>query len=214
VSARALPVAFVALVAVGGLVLYTTRRSTSSSSSDPAAPIGAGGLGGVLEEIVVTARSIVTRHWTPPASAARWLPHIAAAEGQHAIPDMLLARLIYQESRFRADVIDGTVRGGGKKQGDPGWDTAARGIAQIVPKWHPGVDPLDPVASIYYAANYLAQLKRQFGGWEKALASYNWGPGNVTVASSQNGEQWLAVAPLETRRYVLEITADVPVQVA
>lgn len=38
----------------------------------------------------------------------------------------------------------------------------------------------DPVASINYAAKYLSQLQRQFGGDMKlALIAYNAGPGNV-----------------------------------
>ena len=56
----------------------------------------------------------------------------------------------------------------------------AQGIAQIVPKYHPGVNVNDPVASINYAAKYLSQLQRQFGGDMKlALIAYNAGPGNV-----------------------------------
>lgn len=211
------PGTLLALSVAGVVGLYYLGRrssaSSSSSTSDPEAAIPRS-VGEVLEEIVVTARTIVLRKWTPPASAAPYLPHIAAAELKHGIPDQLLGRLLYQESRFRADVIDGRVRGGGLVEGQPGWADAARGIAQIVPKWHPGVDPLDPVESIYYSAGYLRTLRREFGDWEKALAAYNWGWGRLEVALAQHGENWLASAPTETRNYVSQITADVPVQVA
>ena len=56
----------------------------------------------------------------------------------------------------------------------------ARGIAQIVPESHPGVNYNDPIESINYAAKYISQLQRQFGGDMKlALIAYNAGPGNV-----------------------------------
>jgi soluble lytic murein transglycosylase-like protein len=205
-----------AACAVVGYVLTRPRVDEAGATIPPLLQMPPlVGAGSVLEAVSVNVRSIVTGKWTPPASAARWLPTIAAAEGQHAIPDQLLARLIYQESRFRADVIDGTIRGGGLKKGDAGWETAARGIAQIVPRWHPDVDPLDPIASIYYAANYLAHLARQFTSWEKALAAYNWGIGNLQTEIAKSGGQWLASPrlPRETRLYVVEITADVPLTV-
>lgn len=140
--------------------------------------------------------------WTPPPAAEPYRLTIQAAEGRHGIPENLLARLLYQESRFRPDVINGTTPS----------PAGALGIAQIVPKYHPGVDPLDPEQAIEYAANYLASLKAEFGSWEKALGAYNWGPGNLTKAIGQAGEQWLAIAPTETRLYVIEITADVPLR--
>ena len=110
----------------------------------------------------------VPHDWQYPPQAAPYVLSIDAAEGRNSIPPRLLGRLLYEESRYRADIIDGsTVSSAG-----------AVGIAQIVPYYHPTVDPLDPYASIEYAARYLASLKRQFGSWDKALAAYNWGPGN------------------------------------
>lgn len=52
----------------------------------------------------------------------------------------------------------------------------AIGIAQIVPRWHPNVDPNDPVASLRYAAKHMGQLVRKYGGsYEDALSVYNSG---------------------------------------
>lgn len=66
------------------------------------------------------------------------------------------------------------------------WDPAvvshagAVGIAQIVPKWHPNVNPRDPVASLRYAARLMrSHLDRYGGDWRLALAAYNAGPGAV-----------------------------------
>ena len=142
---------------------------------------------------------MTNKKWTPPDSAAPYLPDIMTAEYLHGMPKYLLARLLYQESRYRTDIITGeTVSAAG-----------AMGIAQIVPKRHPSVNPLDPVASIYYAAKYLTKLKDRFGDWETALAAYNWGQGNVNSAMKSSGYKWLDSAPTETQRYVSEIWGDV-----
>lgn len=123
----------------------------------------------------------------------KYAPIIAGAEQQNGIPAGLLHRLIYQESRFRSDIIDGrTVSSAG-----------AVGIAQIVPKWHPGVDARDPIQSIQYAAQYLATLRDRLGNWRLALAGYNWGPTNVS--NDKSGMTW----PKETRDYVAQISNDV-----
>ncbi len=129
--------------------------------------------------------------WEPPAAAGPYLAAIHEAEHREGIPHNLLARVLYQESRFRPDIINcKTVSAAG-----------AKGIAQIVPKWHPGVNPCDPWESIDYAASYLAQLRHQAGSWERALAAYNWGIGNL----KRHG---MAGAPAETRNYVASIKAD------
>lgn len=140
--------------------------------------------------------------WPVPASAAPYLAQIRAAELAHAMPHNLLARLLWQESRYRPEIIDGRLKS----------SAGALGIAQIVPYWHPGVDPLNTAVAIPYAAKYLAALRRQFGTWSKALAAYNWGPGNLSKhLAKSSGQDWRAGMPKETRDYVSQITADVPV---
>jgi hypothetical protein len=51
----------------------------------------------------------------------------------------------------------------------------AVGIAQIVPRWHPGVDATDPVASLQWAARDIAQGVKKYGSYERALSAYNSG---------------------------------------
>lgn len=154
---------------------------------------------GILLALVVG--YIAMKKWEYPAAAAPYLVEIANTEATNGIPDKMLGRLLYQESHFRPDIISGaTVSPAG-----------AIGIAQIVPKYHPNVDPRDPVASIRYAGQFLAQLKRQFGTWDKALAAYNTGAGNVqkAIASASNtGGDWLAHAADETQNYVSQIFSD------
>jgi soluble lytic murein transglycosylase-like protein len=158
--------------------------------------------GGVVVVAVLGAAAVyymTKTKWTPPEAAAPYLADIMAAEYQNGMPQYLLARLLYQESRYRWDIISGETTS----------SAGAVGIAQIVPRWHPNIDPLDPVASIHYAAAYLTKLKNQFGDWETALAAYNWGMGNVNNAMKTSGYKWLASAPTETQNYVSEIWGDV-----
>ena len=132
--------------------------------------------------------------WRVPDSAAPYLPLLRAAEDRYGIPRDLLTRVAYQESRFRPDIITGQVVS----------SAGAVGIMQIVPRWHPGVDPLNVPQAIDYGARFLRENYDRFGSWPLALAAYNWGPGNV-----QAWQQGQAVPPLETANYVAQITADV-----
>lgn len=68
-----------------------------------------------------------------------------------------------------------------------------------------GNDVWDPMKSAEAAAKYLSQLLRQTGGdLNKALASYNWGPGNVQRKGLEN-------APAETQAYVPKVLAGIQV---
>jgi uncharacterized protein YraI len=86
---------------------------------------------------------------------------------------------------------------------ESGWDPDAEspagavGLAQIVAKFHPDVDPHDPVASLNYAAGWMGRMYKLYGSYRKALAAYNWGPGNV---SNWDGQR--ATLPAETQRYL------------
>lgn len=119
---------------------------------------------------------------------------IAAAEAAYALPDELLASLLWQESRYKESVISGAVRS----------PKGALGIAQFMPETaaEMGIDPLDPFAAIDAAARYLRNLYRQTGDWQKTLAAYNWGIGNVQ-------RKGLAKAPTETKNYFTQILADI-----
>mgnify|MGYP000028189821 FL=1 len=51
--------------------------------------------------------------------------------------------------------------------------------------------------------DYLAAMVREYDGdVSKALAAYNWGPGNLDEAVKEHGPNWLQAAPQETRSYV------------
>lgn len=134
---------------------------------------------------------IAMTDWKKRAADSGFLGALNAAELANGIPQDLLVRLAYQESRFRPDIINGPPNSAG-----------AQGLMQIVPKYHPGVNPSDPLASIAYAAKFLRQLYNQFGSWSLALAAYNAGPGNV--------QKYGGIPPFtETQNYVAQIIGDV-----
>jgi soluble lytic murein transglycosylase-like protein len=113
-----------------------------------------------------------------------WRAYAAQAAQRAGIDPGMFQRQIQQESGF-----DPNARSG----------AGAQGIAQIVPSAHPGVNPLDPKASLDYAANWMRSLVDRYGGdARKALAAYNAGPGAV--------DKYGGVPPFEeTQRYVRTI---------
>ncbi len=67
-----------------------------------------------------------------------------------------------------------------------------------------GNDVFDPEKSAQAAAKYLSQLLRQNGGdLSKALASYNWGIGNVK-------RYGMGLMPQETRNYIPKVMSNMP----
>jgi soluble lytic murein transglycosylase-like protein len=150
--------------------------------------------GGALEDIgdsIVSSAVSVLGLWRAPE---RYAVAIADAERANGLPAFMLERLLYQESRYREDIITGAKRS----------PVGALGIAQFMPATaaEMRIDPLNPAQAIPAAARYLASLYRRFGNWSEALAAYNWGQGNV----SRKG---LEAAPRETRNYYSQILADV-----
>lgn len=172
-----------------GTLDFLDAPAADAAGADGSADLSAGA--GVLAQLGAAVKKL----FTPPKAAAPYLEAINQAEQANNLPPSLLSRVLYQESRFRPEIISGAVK---SKAG-------AIGIAQIVPKWHPGVNPYSPTESIAYAGQYLRQLYEQFGTWDKALAAYNWGPGNLKAAG-------LDRAPAETRNYVAQISADVTLE--
>lgn len=134
--------------------------------------------------------------WLPPepyrTSRAKFIQAAQRAEFANSLPSGLLVRLLWQESRF-----DPAARNG-----------EAVGIAQIIPRWHPGVNALDPVASIDYAAAELARLFRRFRRWSTAVMAYH--AGENGVASYLAGKSGSGVGPV-TVAYATAITRDVGV---
>ncbi|CAN7305463.1 lytic transglycosylase domain-containing protein [Acidovorax delafieldii] len=144
----------------------------------------------IFEDFMSQARTTLGI-WRAPAQYAGL---IASAEVANGIPATMLERLLWQECRWREDIISGRVRS----------PVGAVGIAQFMPATarEMGIDPLNVPQAIDGAGRYLARLYRMFGNWSEALAAYNWGMGNVQ-------RKGLGAAPAETRSYYTSILADV-----
>lgn len=139
--------------------------------------------------------------WKTVGDGPAWVPVLNAAEVGYGLPQDLLARIAYQESRFRPDVITGaTVSSAG-----------ALGLMQLEPKYFTTVQgarpftPDDTRAQIAQAAQLLAGLYSHFADWTLAVAAYNDGQGDIDAYLA--GTHPL---PAETQKYVAQVTADVP----
>jgi Transglycosylase SLT domain/SPOR domain len=119
---------------------------------------------------------------------------IEAAARANDLPLEFFARVIWQESRFQPGAIGPLTRSGQR----------AQGIAQFMPGTASErrlLDPFDPVQALPKSAEFLSELRNQFGNLGLAAAAYNAGPRRV--------QDWLAGTgpmPQETRHYVAAIT--------
>lgn len=131
---------------------------------------------------------------------------IRTAEMQFGIPQDLLARLLYQESHYRPEIISGAKKS----------PAGAIGIAQFMPTTAAdrGVDPYNPWSSITGAASYLQWLYSRLGRWDYALMAYNWGIGRVKAWAEGRPDpitKRYETPPPETQNYLAQITWDVPI---
>jgi hypothetical protein len=131
----------------------------------------------------------------PPGEAQKSICLLLeSAARANGLPVEFFARVIWQESRFRADAV-GPVTRSGKR---------ALGIAQFMPGTAAERDllnPLDPIQALPKSAEFLRELRQEFGNLGLAAAAYNAGPRRV--------REWMSGAgpmPAETRAYVAAIT--------
>ena len=121
---------------------------------------------------------------------------IESAARASSLPLEFFARVIWQESRFQSDAVGPVTRSGQR----------AQGIAQFMPGTASErrlLDPFDPVQALPKSAEFLGELRNQFGNLGLAAAAYNAGPRRV--------QEWLAgtgYMPQETRNYVVAITGS------
>ena len=121
---------------------------------------------------------------------------IESAARAVSLPLEFFARVIWQESRFQSDAVGPVTRNGQR----------AQGIAQFMPgtaNERGLLDPFNPVQALPKSAEFLSELREQFGNLGLAAAAYNAGPKRI--------QDWLAGAgymPQETRNYVFAITGS------
>lgn len=124
----------------------------------------------------------------PSFVPARFRDPLVQAAARWNVPAALLGAQLLAESNFDPFAVS---------------PAGAQGIAQFMPSTAASyglADPFDPVAAIEAQAHLMADLIRQLGSPELALAGYNAGPGAV--------ESCGCVPPYpETRAYVTRILA-------
>src|SRR5436309_12786001 len=94
---------------------------------------------------------------------------VESAARAAGLPLEFFARVIWQESRFQTDAVGPVTRSGQR----------AQGIAQFMPGTAAErrlLDPFDPVEALPKSAQFLAELRDQFGNLGLAAAAYNAGP--------------------------------------
>lgn len=124
-----------------------------------------------------------------------WMaPMMGKLEAMYNLPAGLLRSVALTESRGDQFAISGA---------------GAQGLFQFMPGTARdmglrGNDVFDPVKSAEAAARYLSILLQKNGGdLSKALASYNWGIGNVQ-------KYGMALMPQETRQYIPKVLSNMP----
>jgi hypothetical protein len=148
-----------------------------------------------LEESPTAAKKAADGARESVAREAMCLMIESAAKASN-LPLEFFARVIWEESRFKSDAVGPVTRGGQR----------ALGIAQFMPGTASErrlLDPFDPVQALPKAAEFLDELRNQFGNLGLAAAAYNAGPRRV--------QEWLAGTgpmPQETRNYVAAITGS------
>lgn len=107
---------------------------------------------------------------------------------KYSIDPFLSKALMWQESRFDPNALS---RAG------------AIGLMQLMPGTFSDMgvkNPWDPKQNTMGGVKYLSKMISQFGSTEKAIAAYNWGPGNMTKIV--NFPDWKNRLPAETKNHV------------
>ena len=119
---------------------------------------------------------------------------VESAARANGLPVEFFAHIIWQESHFQPQAVGPLTHTGQR----------ARGIAQFMPdtaRERGLLDPFNPIQALPKAAEFLADLRSQFGNIGLAAAAYNAGPRRVREWLAGNGGM-----PAETLNYVLATT--------
>ena len=197
---------------------YQKAQKEAGERSKPAAPETPMGQGNIHLDHAATGADTVVTVRNPKAGTTITIGGVSTSGnvvGGVNIERMLAAVAQTESGNRQFDANGNTIIGPNTKYG------RAVGVAQIIPAF--GADyarmagvQWDP-QKLYTSREYGMTLMRggietylkQFGNdFAKALAAYNWGPGNLRKAIGNYGDNWLAYAPAETRKYVQKTTAS------
>lgn len=112
---------------------------------------------------------------------------IGFAARRFGVPERVIHAVVKAESSYNPRAVS---------------PAGARGLMQLMPGTASALgvlDSFDPLQNVMGGARYIRQMLDRFGGdLRKALAAYNWGPGNVEAKGMDR-------MPEETRNYVAYI---------
>jgi len=111
---------------------------------------------------------------------------ISRASRRYGVDEGLIKAVIHAESNFKPTAVS---------------SAGARGLMQLMPATAAGLgvtDSFNPEQNVMAGTRFLKDLLTRYGGdVDKALAAYNWGPGNVDRGKSR--------LPQETRDYLVKV---------
>lgn len=176
-------------------IIYQQSDTPGGESADSAVGFADDPFASISDVVVAS-----TAGWKNVKDGPVWVPFLNAAEQTFGIPTDLLARIAYQESHFRPEIIDGT------KPSTAG----ALGLMQLMPQYFPSVRVPRPFTvqdtqnQLEEAAQLLATNYASLGTWSQAVAAYNAG---LTTVKTGNAS---AANKVATANYVAAILADIP----
>ena len=180
-------------VVVSVCVAFAAAANAQLAGSDSPSegdnrPAGPPRMPGTIEEVPAA------DHGTAAGNSSSICQMVESAAAANSLPLEFFAQVIWQESRFRTDIVGPLTRTGQR----------AQGIAQFMPMTAAERllrDPFDPAQALPKSAEFLRELRAQFGNLGLAAAAYNAGP--------QRLRDWLAgkgTLPSETQTYVRNVT--------
>ena len=139
-----------------------------------------------------TAEPVKTEEAPPAANVQARMPAagiatiISRASQRYGVDEGLIKAVIQAESNFKPTAVS---------------PVGARGLMQLMPATAAGLgvtDSFDPEQNVMAGARYLKDMLNRYGGnVDKALAAYNWGPGNVDKGKTR--------LPRETQDYLVKV---------
>ncbi|MHB8406244.1 MAG: transglycosylase SLT domain-containing protein [Gammaproteobacteria bacterium] len=152
-------------------------------------------LGLWMTDPLPTNLQIAARRKLGDYAAARIYNLNELASKKYGVPAGILNRLSMDESGYGRSLIS---------------SAGALGVDQFMPGTAKGygINPLDTRQSTDAAGKMLIGLFAKYKSWNKAIAAYNWGGGNLDADIKRHGADWLEYAPKQTQGEVRNVVGQ------